>query len=101
MKLTVPEAARRVGRSPETVRRWIWTGRLPSEKVGNQHLVESEALDDLVAPPASADEAPLVDAPGEAGAWLTRVAALRKRLDSRGVRVPPAEDLIRASRRGR
>lgn len=43
--LTVPEAARRVGRDPETVRRWIRSGRLRSEKVGTQHLIEESDLD--------------------------------------------------------
>jgi excisionase family DNA binding protein len=42
--LTVPEAARRVGRDPETVRRWIRSGRLPSTKVGTQHLIDEEDL---------------------------------------------------------
>lgn len=44
MMITVPEAARRVGRNPETVRRWIRSGRLRSEKVGTQHLVREEDL---------------------------------------------------------
>ncbi|MCA1709540.1 MAG: helix-turn-helix domain-containing protein [Actinobacteria bacterium] len=43
--LTVPEAARRVGRDPETVRRWIRSGRLRSQKVGTQHLVDEADLD--------------------------------------------------------
>lgn len=42
--LTVPEAARRVGRDPETVRRWIRQGKLPSAKVGTQHFIEEEDL---------------------------------------------------------
>ncbi len=46
--LTVPEAARRVGRNPETIRRWIRDGRLRSQRVGTQHLVDEEALDALV-----------------------------------------------------
>lgn len=46
--LTVPEAARRVGRDPETVRRWIRSGRLPSQKVGTQHLVDEADLDLLM-----------------------------------------------------
>ncbi|MFN2545234.1 MAG: helix-turn-helix domain-containing protein [Actinomycetota bacterium] len=43
--LTVPEAARRVGRNPETVRRWIRSGKLRSQRVGTQYLVDEEALD--------------------------------------------------------
>jgi len=42
--ITVPEAARRVGRNPETVRRWIREGRLRSRKIGTQHLIDEEDL---------------------------------------------------------
>ncbi|MCA1694892.1 MAG: helix-turn-helix domain-containing protein [Actinobacteria bacterium] len=49
--LTVPEAARRIGRNPETVRRWIREGRLPAERVGTQHFVDEQAVDDMVAGP--------------------------------------------------
>ena len=42
--LTVPEVARRLGRNPETVRRWIREGRLPARKVGSQHLIDQHAL---------------------------------------------------------
>jgi len=47
--LTVPEAARRVGRNPETIRRWIRSGRLQSQKVGTQHLVDEQDLGALLA----------------------------------------------------
>jgi excisionase family DNA binding protein len=40
--MTVLEAGRRVGRDPETVRRWIRSGRLPSTKVGTRHLIEAD-----------------------------------------------------------
>jgi len=43
--VTVPEAARRVGRNPETVRRWIREGKLRSTKVGTQHLIEESDLE--------------------------------------------------------
>jgi excisionase family DNA binding protein len=46
--MTVPEAAKRVGRDPETVRRWIRSGKLPSKKVGTQHLVDEHDLAALV-----------------------------------------------------
>ena len=101
MKLTVPEAARRVGRSPETVRRWIWNGRLPSEKIGNQHLVDADALDALTGALAPApDDADPVEVGGEWGEWLRRVREFHEKLRADGVRLPPAADLIRASRKG-
>ncbi|MBI4728356.1 MAG: DUF433 domain-containing protein [Acidobacteria bacterium] len=43
--LTVPEAAARAGLAAETIRRWIRAGRLPSLKVGTQHLVDEEDLE--------------------------------------------------------
>jgi excisionase family DNA binding protein len=46
--ITVPEAARRSGRNPETIRRWIRSGRLRSEKVGTQHLVSEGDLAGLL-----------------------------------------------------
>jgi len=46
--LTVPEAARRAGRDPETIRRWVRSGQLPSQKAGTQHLIEERALDALL-----------------------------------------------------
>jgi excisionase family DNA binding protein len=56
--ITVPEAARRIGRNPETVRRWIREGRLPAQRVGTQHLVSEEdlaalAVDHVLPMPAS------------------------------------------------
>jgi excisionase family DNA binding protein len=46
--ITVPEAARRTGRNPETIRRWIRAGKLRSQKVGTQHLVDERELDELL-----------------------------------------------------
>jgi len=43
--LTVPEAARRAGRDPETIRRWIRLGRLRARKVGTQHVIEEADLE--------------------------------------------------------
>lgn len=47
--MTVPEAARRIRRNPETVRRWIREGRLRCTKVGTQYLVDEADLDRLTA----------------------------------------------------
>jgi len=46
--LTVPEAARRTGKDPETIRRWIRSGKLPARRVGTQHIIDERDLDDLV-----------------------------------------------------
>jgi excisionase family DNA binding protein len=42
--LTVPEAARRTKRDPETVRRWIRSGRLKATRIGTQHLIDEDDL---------------------------------------------------------
>ena len=42
--LTVPEAARRVRKNPETVRRWIREGKLQARKIGTQHVIEEGDL---------------------------------------------------------
>lgn len=52
--LTVPEAARRVGRDPETIRRWIRSGRLRARKVGTQHVIEEADLDEALGEPEMA-----------------------------------------------
>ena len=46
--LTVPEAARRTGRNPETIRRWVRSGQLPSRRVGTQHLIDEADLNESV-----------------------------------------------------
>lgn len=54
--LTVPEAARRTGRNPETIRRWIRAGKLPAQRVGTQHLIDEL---DLAAVAFDGESAPL------------------------------------------
>jgi excisionase family DNA binding protein len=46
--ITVPEAARRAGKDPETIRRWIRAGRLRASKVGTQHVIEERDLEPLL-----------------------------------------------------
>lgn len=69
--LTVPEAARRTGRNPETIRRWIREGKLPARRVGTQHVIDENDLNawlespDLLPAPAGwdvlADGTPMPD----------------------------------------
>ncbi|MBA3249921.1 MAG: helix-turn-helix domain-containing protein [Geodermatophilaceae bacterium] len=79
--LTVPEAARKVGRNAETVRRWIRTGRLPAQRAGTQHLIDEKLLDDLV----GSDRSPLPRS------WAT--------FDD-GSAQPDWESIVRDQRRG-
>ena len=46
--ITVPQAAARVGRDPETIRRWIRSGRLRARKVGTQHVIDERDLEALL-----------------------------------------------------
>jgi excisionase family DNA binding protein len=40
----VAEAARLANRTPETIRRWVWSGRLPARKEGNRLLIARSAV---------------------------------------------------------
>ena len=80
--LTVPEAARRAGRKPETIRRWIREGRLRASKVGTQHVIEERDLE------AVAPEPWPVEIPEE---WRT---------DEHGNPQPDWEAIVRRSRHG-
>ncbi len=46
--ITVPEAAKKAGKDPETIRRWIRTGRLRARKIGTQHIIEEQDLELLL-----------------------------------------------------
>ncbi|HVA85811.1 MAG TPA: helix-turn-helix domain-containing protein [Candidatus Saccharimonadales bacterium] len=46
--ITVPEAAKRAGKDPETIRRWIRSGRLRASKIGTQHVIEERDLEPLL-----------------------------------------------------
>jgi len=82
MTLTVPEAARRIGRNPETVRRWIRAGKLRSRKVGTQHVIEEADLE------AAIDEVETLPLPSSWGRTIT------------GEPMPNVVAMIRRSREG-
>jgi excisionase family DNA binding protein len=46
--ITVPEAAKLAGKDPETIRRWIRSGRLQARKIGTQHVIEEADLAELI-----------------------------------------------------
>jgi excisionase family DNA binding protein len=80
--LTVQEAARRTRRDPETVRRWIRSGRLKSTRIGTQHLIDEDDLDRLAG-----------------DATLPLPASLRR--SATGERMPDVVAAIRSSRAAR
>ena len=51
--LTVREAARRTGRDPETIRRWIRAGKLRALKDGRRQLIDEADLEVAVEEPGS------------------------------------------------
>lgn len=47
MKVTVPQAAGLSGRNPETIRRWIRSGKLRAERFGTQYLIDYDDLTEM------------------------------------------------------
>ncbi len=89
--LEVRRAAALVGRHPETVRRWIWSGRLPARRSGHRLLVARADVEALVRHEA------LVPTLAE---WADRAAATRDRW-SQAASGPRAAGLVIEDRRER
>lgn len=80
------EAARRVHRADETIRRWIWTGKLPARKLGTRYQVRERDLDAIAAGvPAPRESQPLESRPLESqlslGEWVAAVKVWRAGID--------------------
>ena len=72
--VSVRDAARQCGRNPETVRRWVWSGRLPAEKLGNQLFIRQSDLTAFCERTLAAGDEIVVDptdAPNAAGAEIS------------------------------
>ena len=93
--MTVREVARACNRSEETVRRWIWSGKLPARKLGNQLFARRSDVEALSQPAVRETHAAYVlTRTGEklpyepvkpftleeAEAWLARVNKLREKI---------------------
>jgi excisionase family DNA binding protein len=89
--LDVREAARLAGRTPETVRRWVWSGRLAARRDGNRLLV---ARDDVLRLAAGKQATRPRGAAYSLGQWADEVAAAH----GRGRRGASARDLVLADR---
>jgi len=108
--LTVREVARACNRSEETVRRWIWSGRLPSRKLGNQHFIDPadvaalrpespRAVETAVAYRPTREEKTVNYDKDKALRWLSETVALGKKISATSGPVNVTE-LIRESREG-
>ncbi len=87
--LTVIEAAQSLGRHPETVRRWIWSGRVRSEKIAGRHMIAEGELRRIASHTSHG---------GGFGAWVNRVHEFN---DERGFTpggLPSGAELVRAER---
>ncbi len=88
----VQEAARLVGRHPETVRRWVWAGRLAARRQGNRLLMARADVEAV----AASEGTPVMTL----AAWAERARALREAVGGRG-RARSAADLVLEDRRQR
>jgi len=90
--IDVRQAANRVGRHPETVRRWIWSGRLAAKRDGRRLLVAQKDVDALVGVRGGASDG--------LAAWAERALAVLRSTDARG-RGASAADLVLGDRAAR
>lgn len=65
--MTVRDVARTCNRSEETVRRWIWSGKLRARKLGNQMFISKDDLAAMQAPRAGEAKATYRARPGKRG----------------------------------
>lgn len=80
----------------ETVRRWIWAGKLPAEKLGNQLFINKSDFTSFCRETAirEYEAKPKPD-------FLERAIALRNKMKARGVKPIDAGELIRKMRKER
>jgi len=92
--VSIREAANESGRNMETVRRWIWSGKLPAQKLGNQLFIRKSDLTAFLKRSGA----------NKHGAWdrlesIERAEALQKRIRARTGTDFDISALIEESRR--
>ena len=93
--LDVREAAQLAGRTPETVRRWVWSGRLSAVRQGNRLLMSRREVDELVRGVSTSQ-------PPSLAGWVREVEEHRRSgALPRAARGTSAADLVMADRRSR
>ena len=91
--ISVREAAQECGRNMETIRRWIWGGKLPAEKLGNQLFIKRSDLASFCRETAIREYKTETKTD-----FLERAIALRNKMKARGVQPIDAGELIRKMR---
>lgn len=108
-ELSVREAAMRADRSEETIRRWIWSGRLPAVKRGTGYRIDLMHLEEVIlemepgASPHGRSGRPVPDADLAGGPalteWLREVDAWKPQ--ARSWAGPAASELLIEDRSAR
>lgn len=93
------EAALRTHRSAETIRRWIWSGRLPATKRGNTYYVDVVHLDGLAAEVSGDGHRPPAPGSGSLREWLAEAARWKSGLPA--ATAATASDLVIGDRHAR
>ena len=95
--LTVPDVAEMFQVNPQTVRRWIWTGKLPHIKVGRTVRVPKSGLDNMITfNPARAktSELPQADRQASAASIITQLEAARDQIRTHSGEVEDSIDVL-------
>jgi excisionase family DNA binding protein len=88
-ELTVRQAAWRAGRSEETIRRWIWSGRLPAVKRGTSYRIDVVHLEQAMVELAGGASRHAAAPNTSLLAWLDEVEAWK-----RSVKATPGESAL-------
>jgi excisionase family DNA binding protein len=87
--ISVREAAQKCGRNSETIRRWVWSGKLPAEKLGNQLFIKESALDSYCRETATAKYST-----GSRKKAIVEMRNLRDRIRARIGRDFPEDEIV-------
>ena len=90
--ISVRDAAKESRRHTETVRRWIWSGKLPAQKLGNQLFIRRSDWEIFLKNTNKQK--------GDRFRFIERAAALRERIRARTGTDFDTAALIEESRRG-
>ncbi|MDO8637677.1 MAG: helix-turn-helix domain-containing protein [Dehalococcoidia bacterium] len=71
--IAVRDAAKECSRTTETIRRWIWEGKLPAQKLGNQLFIKRNDLLCMASRLKGREPAPRLAVLGEARAVRERI----------------------------